>query len=49
MPIGIRERDQWMACMMPGPARRSEVDPALAQRLAESLFGTADWMRNKGG
>jgi hemoglobin len=25
------------------------VDPAMAQRLAESFFGTADWMRNKGG
>ena len=25
------------------------VDSALAQRLAESFFGTADWMRNKGG
>jgi len=26
-----------------------EVDPSLAQRLAEAFFGTADWMRNKGG
>jgi len=25
------------------------VDATLAQRLAESFFGTADWMRNKGG
>jgi hemoglobin len=24
------------------------VDPALAERLAESFFGTADWMRNQG-
>ena len=23
------------------------VDPALATRLAEAFFGTADWMRNR--
>lgn len=46
--IGIRERDQWLACM--GQAMRErEVDPALAQRLAQAFFGTAEWMRNKGG
>ena len=46
--IGIRERDQWLACM--GQAMTElAVDPALSQRLAESFFGTADWMRNKGG
>ena len=45
--IGIRERDQWLACM--GQAMTDQaVEPALAQRLAESFFGTADWMRNKG-
>ena len=47
-PIGIRERDQWLACM--GQAMRErEVDPVLAERLAQAFFGTADWMRNKGG
>ncbi|NRF70143.1 group II truncated hemoglobin [Aquincola sp. S2] len=46
--IGIRERDQWMACMLQAMHDRA-VDPALAERLAESFFGTADWMRNKGG
>jgi hemoglobin len=45
--IGIRERDQWMACMLQAMQEQS-VDPALAQRLAESFFGTADWMRNQG-
>ncbi len=46
--IGIAERDQWLACM--GQAmRETGVDPALAGRLAESFFGTADWMRNRGG
>ena len=46
--IGIAERDQWMACMM--QAMQDEaVDLALAQRLTEAFFGTADWMRNQGG
>jgi hemoglobin len=44
--IGIAERDQWMACMTQALGE-SAVDPALAQRLAESFFGTADWMRNR--
>lgn len=46
--IGIRERDQWLACMSQA-MREREVDPAMAERLAEAFFGTADWMRNKGG
>ena len=45
--IGIRERDQWLACMRQAMAETS-VDPALAERLAQSFFGTADWMRNRG-
>ncbi len=46
--IGIAERDQWMACMMQAMADEG-VDETLAQRLTEAFFGTADWMRNKGG
>ena len=46
--IGIAERDQWLACMMQAMQEQG-VDDALARRLAESFFGTADWMRNKGG
>lgn len=46
--IGTAERDQWMACMLQAMAEQ-QVDPALAQRLAESFFGTADWMRNRRG
>ena len=46
--IGIKERDQWLACMRQA-MDEMQVDPALAQRLAESFFGTADWMRNRGG
>ncbi len=46
--IGIAERDQWMACMIQAMDERA-IEPGFAQRLAESFFGTADWMRNKGG
>jgi hemoglobin len=46
--IGIAERDQWMACMVQA-LHEQGVDAALAQRLTESFFGTADWMRNRGG
>ena len=46
--IGIRERDQWLACMQQAMTELG-VAPALAERLRESFFGTADWMRNKGG
>jgi hemoglobin len=45
--IGIKERDQWMACMRQAMAEVG-VEPALAARLGESFFGTADWMRNRG-
>jgi len=45
--IGIRERDQWIACMLQAMQEQA-VDPALAERLGESFFGTADWMRNQG-
>ena len=46
--IGIAERDQWLACMRQAMAE-TEIDPALATRLAGSFFNTADWMRNRGG
>jgi hemoglobin len=47
-PIGSVERDQWMGCML--QAMQDEgVEPTLLQRLAESLYGTADWMRNRPG
>ena len=44
--IGIKERDQWMACMRQAMAE-VDLEPVLAARLSESFFGTADWMRNK--
>lgn len=46
-PIGIRERDQWLACMDQA-MQEIGLPPELVERLRESFFGTADWMRNKG-
>ena len=46
-PIGILERDQWLACMDQAMAE-TELDPTLRERLQQSFFQTADWMRNKG-
>ncbi len=46
--IGIRERDQWLACMDQA-MRETGVDEDLRLRLNQSLFKTADWMRNKNG
>lgn len=46
--IGIRERDQWLACMRQAMTEL-QFDPQLAKQLGESFFGVADWMRNRGG
>ena len=46
--IGILERDQWLACM--DQAMGEVAVPAdLRQRLRQSFFQTADWMRNTHG
>ena len=45
--IGIKERDQWVACMDQAMAE-THVPTALRERLKTSFFQTADWMRNKG-
>lgn len=45
--IGIKERDQWLACMRQA-MNELAVDPDLAARLDQAFFQTADWMRNKG-
>ncbi|MCC2676336.1 MAG: hypothetical protein K0Q43_4896 [Ramlibacter sp.] len=47
-PIGILERDQWLACMDQAMGETG-VPPALHERLKESFFQTADWMRNAHG
>lgn len=46
--IGVRERDQWLACMQQA-MQEQQVPAALAARLTEAFFGTADWMRNREG
>lgn len=45
--IGIAERDQWLACMDQAMGEVG-IDPVLRERLNESFFKTADWMRNVG-
>jgi hemoglobin len=46
--IGIKERDQWLACMDQAMGETG-VDDTLRTRLRESFFRTADWMRNTHG
>jgi hemoglobin len=45
--IGILERDQWLACMDQAMGEVG-VDAELRERLQQSFYQTADWMRNKG-
>ena len=45
--IGIRERDQWLACMDQAMGDVG-IDETLRARLRDSFFQTADWMRNVG-
>ena len=45
--IGIRERDEWLACMDQAMGETG-VPEALRTRLNKSFFQTGDWMRNKG-
>ena len=44
--IGESERDQWMYCMI-SAMQRLKMDEKLMQKLAEQLYGVADFMRNK--
>ena len=46
--IGIRERDEWLACMDQAMAETG-VPEDLRARLRNSFFQTADWMRNRAG
>lgn len=46
--IGIRERDQWLACMDRAMGETG-LDEQLRARLRTSFFQTADWMRNLNG
>jgi hemoglobin len=44
--IGESERDQWMYCMI-SAMHKLNFDEKLMQKLAEQLYGVADFMRNK--
>lgn len=44
-PIGIAERDAWMACMR-GALASVCVDPDLCETLTQAFFRTADFIRN---
>lgn len=44
--IGSIERDQWLRCMA-WAMQDLAVDELLQQRLMQSFYDTADWMRNK--
>ena len=46
--IGIKERDQWVACMDHAMADVG-MDEKLRARLKDSFHQTADWMRNTPG
>jgi hemoglobin len=46
--IGVLERDQWLACMDQA-MRECALDATLRERLNQSFFQTADWMRNQHG
>ena len=46
--IGIRERDEWVACMAQAMHECGWPEP-LRARLHESFANTADWMRNRAG
>lgn len=45
-PIGIAERDAWLACMLQAMEDTGVEDP-LRMSLLKAFFGTADWMRNQ--
>jgi hemoglobin len=44
--IGVTERNQWLACMDQAMTEL-QVPQALHERLNQSFFQTADWMRNQ--
>jgi hemoglobin len=44
--IGEDERDQWMYCMI-SAMNTMQLDEKIMQKLAEQLYGVADFMRNR--
>lgn len=47
-PIGSKERDDWLTCMLLA-MRELGYGEEKEDLLLEAFFGTADWMRNKAG
>jgi hemoglobin len=45
-PIGMTERDLWLACMSQA-MRDGGVTEDLEKALLQAFFKTADWMRNR--
>ncbi len=46
--IGIKERDQWVACMLLA-MEDVGIEEGVRVKLQENFFNTADFMRNKAG
>ena len=44
--IGLKERNQWLACMYQA-MEECGIDSNVAKQLEESFLNTADWMRNQ--
>ncbi len=44
--IGLKERNQWLACMYKA-MEECGIEGNIANQLEESFFNTADWMRNQ--
>jgi hemoglobin len=47
-PIGSKERDEWLTCMLLA-MRDLGYGEKKEDLLLEAFFGTADWMKNKAG
>jgi hemoglobin len=47
-PIAAGERDQWLRCMA-WAMEDIGIEETLRERLMQSFFKTADWMRNQAG
>lgn len=46
--IGVKERDQWVACMVLA-MEDVGIEESIRNKLLENFFNTADFMRNKEG
>jgi hemoglobin len=44
--IGLKERNQWLGCMYRA-MEECGIEGNISDQLEESLFNTADWMRNQ--